>query len=234
MFPCPDEEGGLREAMLPGQFLQQGVVQPRLKWTNARGVAAEDPVGKCIDPIEGQGHGYHPNARSRRRRAYASKAQRRSLDLTPAAPKLLIPMRTEVIGIDHIYVAVSDLARSEKFYDAAMGVLGFRKNTFLNEGDHHIQYFNRHFGFVLRPARSAIPHDPFAPGLHHFCFRVEDSAAVDAAAQGLGEAGITCSAPQLYPEYAPDYHAIFFSDPDGVRLEVTNFRQERRKRFAEL
>lgn len=30
----------------------------------------------------------------------------------------------------------------------------------------------------------------------------------------------------LYPEYAPDYYAIFFSDPDGIRLELTNFRQE--------
>ena len=52
-------------------------------------------------------------------------------------------MKIEVIGIDHIYVAVSDLARSEKFYDVTMTILGFRKNTFLNDGDPHIQYFNR-------------------------------------------------------------------------------------------
>src|SRR4030095_8551840 len=32
--------------------------------------------------------------------------------------------------------------------------------------------------------------------------------------------GIDYSAPQLYPEYAPDYYAIFFRDPDGVQLEV--------------
>jgi len=37
-------------------------------------------------------------------------------------------MSIEIIGIDHIYVAVSDLGRSEKFYDAVMTVLGFRKN----------------------------------------------------------------------------------------------------------
>src|SRR5436190_6357082 len=85
------------------------------------------------------------------------------------------PQRIEVIGIDHIYVTVSELDRSEKFYDAVMGVLGFRKNTFTNEGDPHIQYYNRHFGFVLRPARvEQSRHDPLSPGLHHFCFRVED------------------------------------------------------------
>jgi catechol 2,3-dioxygenase-like lactoylglutathione lyase family enzyme len=140
--------------------------------------------------------------------------------------------RIDVIGIDHIYIAVSDLGRSERFYDRVMPILGFRKNTFINEGDEHIQYYNRHFGFVLRPARSGqSPHDPLAPGLHHFCFRVEDSAAVDAIAKRFTEDGVTCSSPHLYPEYAPDYYAIFFSDPDGIRLEVTNYRQERRKRF---
>jgi catechol 2,3-dioxygenase-like lactoylglutathione lyase family enzyme len=143
-------------------------------------------------------------------------------------------MKIEVIGIDHIYVAVSDLDRSEHFYDRAMTILGFRKNVFSNEGDRHIQYYNRHFGFVLRPANSNTAHNPFAPGLHHFCFRVEDNASVDGAAKQLTAAGIACSEPQLYPEYAPDYYATFFSDPDGIRLEITNYRQERRKRFADL
>ena len=58
---------------------------------------------------------------------------------------------TEVIGIDHIYVTVSDLEASEHFYDRVMiEILAFRKNKFLVAGDPHIQYFNRHFGFVLR------------------------------------------------------------------------------------
>jgi len=35
--------------------------------------------------------------------------------------------------------------------------------------------------------------------------------------------------PRYYPEYAPDYYATFFEDPDGVRLEVMNFREIRRK-----
>jgi len=137
----------------------------------------------------------------------------------------------EVTGIDHIYVAVSDLARSEAFYDCVMlDVLGFRKNKFALGGDPHIQYFNRHFGFVLRPARAATPHDPYAPGLHHFCLRVESVADVQAVAQQLRASGIEASEAQSHAEHAPDYWATFFTDPDGVRLEVTNYRQERRDR----
>lgn len=83
---------------------------------------------------------------------------------------------TEIIGIDHIYIAVSDLQRSEYFYDQVLlETLGFRKNQFVLGDDPHIQYFNRDFGYVLRPSRSSAKHDSYAPGLHHLCLRVESS-----------------------------------------------------------
>ena len=135
----------------------------------------------------------------------------------------------EVIGIDHVYVTVRDLGASEGFYDRAMGVLGFRKRRGTIGGDPHVHYYNRQYGYSLRPAREgARGHDPYAPGLHHFCFRVVDEAAVDRAAAELGQAGVDATQPRYYPEYAPDYYATFFADPDGVRLEVTNFREMRR------
>lgn len=138
----------------------------------------------------------------------------------------------EVIGIDHIYVTVRHLRQSENFYDRVMGVLGYRKGASEIAGDPHIHYFNRQFGFSLRPARDATrDHDPYAPGLHHFCFRVVDERAVDRAAAALRAAGVEIMEPRYYPEYAPDYYATFFDDPDGLRLEVTNFRENRRQRM---
>jgi len=137
----------------------------------------------------------------------------------------------EVTGIDHLYISVSDLAQSEPFYDRVLiQALGFRKNSFTLAGDPHIQYFNRHFGFVLRPARVHTAHDSYSPGLHHFCLRVDSIAEVHAVAEQLRSAGIDATEARLYPEYAPDYSATFFTDPDGIRLEVTNYRQERRER----
>ena len=137
----------------------------------------------------------------------------------------------EVTGIDHIYINVSDLGASETFYDRVLlEALGFRKNRFALGGDPHVQYFNRQFGFVLRPARAKSKHDSYAPGLHHFCLRVDSTADVQAVAARLRSKGIDATEARLYPEYAADYCATFFSDPDGVRLEVTNYRQERRDR----
>ena len=137
---------------------------------------------------------------------------------------------TEIIGIDHIYLTVRDLAVSRPFYERVMRVLGFRRGSFEIGGEPHASYYNRHFGFVLRPARSEHPHDPYSAGLHHFCLRVDSADEVRRVAEELRSEGITVSEPQLYPQYAPDYFAIFFEDPDGIRLEITNYRAERRER----
>ena len=136
----------------------------------------------------------------------------------------------DVIGIDHIYITVSDLDASERFYDKLMNILGFRKLRFQIGDEDHIHYYNRHFGYVLRPAHSKNTHNPYAPGLHHLCLRVEDEEAVADAAAQLQAIDIFATEPATYPEYAPDYFATFFTDPDGIRLEITNYRQERRKR----
>lgn len=141
-------------------------------------------------------------------------------------------MATEVIGIDHVYVSVRTLAESERYYDIVLGeVLGFRKNSFALKGNPHVQYFNRHFGFVIRQARNEREFDSEAPGLHHFCFRVPAEADVDRVAEHVRARGLSVSIPQYHREYSPDYYAVYLTDPDGVRLEVTNFRQERRDRM---
>lgn len=141
-------------------------------------------------------------------------------------------MPVEVIGIDHVYVAVRDLQRSEAFYRGVMEVLGYRTVRSTVGGDPHVHFYNRQFGFSLRPARPNTPeHDPYAPGLHHFCFRVLDEAAVDRATAELHARGVDATDPRYYQEYAPDYYATFFSDPDGMRLEITNFREQRRRRM---
>jgi catechol 2,3-dioxygenase-like lactoylglutathione lyase family enzyme len=138
---------------------------------------------------------------------------------------------TDVIGIDHIYVTVSDLEASEQFYDLVLiKTLGFRKNKFSMSGDAHIQYFNRHFGLVLRPSRVRAKHEPYSPGLHHLCLRVDSAADVHSVANQLRALGVAATEARRYPEYADDYTATFFESPDGIRLEITNYREERRNR----
>ena len=144
--------------------------------------------------------------------------------------------RVEVIGLDHIYLTVSDFARAEAFYDKVLALLDYRKLDAPIGGDPHRHYFNRVMQISIRPARGGA-HDPYAPGLHHLCLQLADNAAVDRAAKLLRSAGIDVTEPALYPQYADDYYAIFFSDPDGIRLELVARRARRKlvaERYAEL
>lgn len=148
----------------------------------------------------------------------------------------LVAERVEVVGLDHVYLAVTDLERSEKFYDTVLALLDFRKIDAAIGGEPHRHYFNKVMQISIRPAYGG-KHDPYAPGLHHLCLQVVDNAALDRLARLLRTAGIAITEPALYPQYADDYYALFFSDPDGIRLEVVARRTRRKltvERWAEL
>jgi hypothetical protein len=50
-------------------------------------------------------------------------------------------------------------------------------------------------------------------------FRSKTAAAVDVCFGKLKALGVAVSEPRRYPEYHPEYYAIFFEDPDSIRLE---------------
>jgi predicted lactoylglutathione lyase len=57
--------------------------------------------------------------------------------------------------------------------------------------------------------------------------RLPSREQVDAAVREIRALGIEVSEPQLYSQYADDYYAAFFSDPDGIRLELVAMRRLR-------
>src|SRR6185503_8910400 len=67
----------------------------------------------------------------------------------------LPPERVENIGLDHIYLTVLHLERSEKFYDAVLGLMDFRKSDFRIGDEPHRHYFNKSLQISIRPARTA-------------------------------------------------------------------------------
>jgi glyoxylase I family protein len=144
----------------------------------------------------------------------------------------------ELLGLDHIYLAVSNFQRSRRFYDRLMKALGFKKGMAPIGGTPHCHYYNRNLQISIRPARrSSRRHDSYTPGLHHLCLRVANSAAVDEIARKLRALKIPIEGPRLWPEYAPDYYALFFEDPDGIRFEVMNYRKGKKlvkKLWSEL
>lgn len=61
------------------------------------------------------------------------------------------------------------------------------------------------------------PHRIGNIGFHHYAFELESRADVDALQSFLEKEGVTIVDPA--DEYYDDYYAVFFLDPDGLRLE---------------
>src|SRR6266481_5732561 len=63
-------------------------------------------------------------------------------------------------------------------------------------------------------------------GLCEIAFRAESRAQVDAVAKGLANVGArVLDPPREYP-YRPGYYAVFFADPDGIKLELVYIPEE--------
>ena len=88
-----------------------------------------------------------------------------------------------------------------------------------------MHYFNRGDAVLAAPGRAGRRRTiRTRPGCTISASGSTTSADVDAAARELRALGVAATEPALYPEYAPDYYATFFSDPDGLRLEIVALR----------
>ncbi len=129
----------------------------------------------------------------------------------------------EVLGLDHVDLTVSDLERAKAFYGTVFEALGFRRVPHVE----YVAWANAKLAIGLRTASDAerkTPFDRFRPGLHHLAFRALSRADVDAFHAFLVQHEIpVLDPPAEYPEYGEDYYAVFFADPDGMKLELVHF-----------
>jgi catechol 2,3-dioxygenase-like lactoylglutathione lyase family enzyme len=66
-------------------------------------------------------------------------------------------------------------------------------------------------------------HDRYSPGLHHIAWNAASRADVDAMYAHLQSIGATILDPPAdYPRYGAGYYAVFFADPDGLKLEYVH------------
>jgi catechol 2,3-dioxygenase-like lactoylglutathione lyase family enzyme len=128
--------------------------------------------------------------------------------------------------VDHVDLVVGDLERSLAFYGGLLEPLGYtRRSEIEGERGERVVYLGRvgaRESIGLRAARSDVPYDRYGIGIHHLAFTAPSRAAVDERAGWLRAQGATIeSGPEEYP-YTPGYYAVFFYDPDGIKLELVH------------
>ena len=126
----------------------------------------------------------------------------------------------------HLDLTVGDLARSKPFYALVLDFLGYRC---VKDTDEVVVWDltlpDGVCGIALRPAQRDRAHDRYTVGLHHFAWNADSRQDVDRFYRRLVEAGVAIlDAPAEYPQYGAGYYAVFFADPDGLKLEYVHYR----------
>ena len=131
-----------------------------------------------------------------------------------------------VVNVDHISVRVSDFARSKRFYAALLDFLGFRV---LDEFEDAIGWTNGKTRYWIGAADTQgrkHKHRIGDVGLHHYAFELRNRKDVDALQDFMVERGAKIVDPA--GEYYDDYYAVFFLDPDGMKLEGMKWGEKTR------
>ncbi|MCW5889588.1 MAG: VOC family protein [bacterium] len=126
-------------------------------------------------------------------------------------------------GVHHVFLSVKDIERSRTFYARLMPALGYGGRWDMETGT---GWLSPGGSFWIKQAAARYAGDTFSKdrvGLCEVAFRADDRAHVDTVARDVVAFGGTIlDPPREYPEYVPGYYAVFFADPDGIKLELVH------------
>ncbi len=117
--------------------------------------------------------------------------------------------------LDHLGLAVSDIAKSKAFFQAALAPLGYKV------------LFDLGATVGLGPDRPVFWISRGAVGKSHVAFAAPNRAAVKAFYHAaIAAGGKDNGVPGLRPQYHADYFGAFVLDPDGNNIEAVSRQPE--------
>lgn len=128
-----------------------------------------------------------------------------------------------VVGIDHLSIRVSDYGKSKDFYGRLFAFLGFKVEADYPDS---MGWSNGHTLFWIGQAKTRNHKYHIGDvGIHHYAFRLRSRKDVDELDAFLrNELKATIVDPA--GEYYDDYYAVFFLDPDGIKLEGMKYGEK--------
>ncbi len=124
--------------------------------------------------------------------------------------------------LGHVKLSVSDFKKSYSFYVDLFTQLGFTQISYKDNKAGWVTLGG--FGIWISQAVIKEPTYIFsAPGIHHLCIKARSREEVDSVYEWIKNTTQVFNLPQAYPQYTSKYYAVFFSDLDGIKLEVAYY-----------
>lgn len=123
----------------------------------------------------------------------------------------------------HIHLNVSNAKVSLPFYKDLFTYLEYK---IIDQSPEHIGVSNGTTDFWIIETENTYKTNKFHrknTGINHLAFRLDSKEEVDRFAnEFLKPKGISTlyDTPKVFPEYGGEYFAVFFEDPDRIKLEV--------------
>ncbi|KAI8605139.1 glyoxalase/bleomycin resistance protein/dioxygenase [Dissophora ornata] len=130
--------------------------------------------------------------------------------------------------LHHIALSASDYEASRTFYQFLLAdLLGYKKVM----EQPYCTMWSHHSGTrVAVSPGDKTAHNKHNPGLHHLAFTAATPELIDefynkiVQFQEANKATVAHSTildkPAAYPQYGEGYYAVFFTDPDNIKLEL--------------
>jgi len=128
---------------------------------------------------------------------------------------------SRITSVDHLTIAVSDFERSKRFYGALFKFLGMK---IMGEYESAIGWKGANTRFWIYQADAKgrkRKHRIGDIGFHHYAFSLRSRKDVDDLQAFLERTGAKIVDPA--GEYYDNYYAVYFLDPDGLKLEAMRY-----------
>ncbi len=127
-------------------------------------------------------------------------------------------------GIDHLMINANNFDAAVRFYSWLMPNLGYPNVENYDQPERMIGFWGD-FGslWVIRARNQNENFDKTRIGLREVAFRVPRRAQIDELAREISSRGGRILDPPREYDYRPGYYAVFFTDPDGIKLEIVNY-----------
>ena len=129
-------------------------------------------------------------------------------------------------GIDHLMINANDYDQAVRFYGWLMPRIGYPNSESFSDPSPMTGYYGDCGSLWVvssDPLHRSETFDKGRVGLREIAFRAESRRQIDDLARDIPSRGGRILDPARKYDYRPGYYSVFFTDPDGLKLEVVHY-----------